>query len=85
MAASRADGMQSLNRRHLSDAAGSGLFDAYKCTAIILVGLRGFEPTRRLAKEPKGDVTLMKGLKPPECFIIALQNTYQQSEFSGAF
>ena len=44
MAASRADGMQSLNRRHLSDAAGSGLFDAYKCTAIILVGLRGFEP-----------------------------------------
>ena len=44
MAASRADGMQSLNRRHLSDAAGSGLFDAYKSTAIILVGLRGFEP-----------------------------------------
>jgi len=30
MAASRADGMQSLNRRHLSDAAGSGLFDAYR-------------------------------------------------------
>ena len=29
MAATRADGMQSLNRRHLSDAAGSGLFDAY--------------------------------------------------------
>ena len=29
MAASRADGMQSLNRRHPSDAAGSGLFDAY--------------------------------------------------------
>ena len=37
------------------------------------------------AMEPKGDVTLVKGLKPPECFIIALQNTYQQSEFSGAF
>lgn len=36
-----------------------------------------------LAVEPKGDVTLVKGLKPPECFIIALQNTYQQSEFSG--
>ena len=35
------------------------------------------------AMEPKGDVTLVKGLKPPECFIIALQNTYQQSEFSG--
>ena len=29
MAASRADGMQSLNRRYLSDTAGSGLFDAY--------------------------------------------------------
>ena len=36
------------------------------------------------AMEPKGDVTLVKGLKPPECFIIALQNTYQKSEFSGA-
>ena len=35
------------------------------------------------AATPKGDVTLVKGLKPPECFIIALQNTYQQSEFSG--
>ena len=34
------------------------------------------------AMEPKGYVTLVKGLKPPECFIIALQNTYQQSEFS---
>lgn len=30
MAASRAGNMQSLNRRHLSDAAGSGLFDAYE-------------------------------------------------------
>ena len=29
MAASRADGMQSLNRRHPSDAAGSGLFDTH--------------------------------------------------------
>ena len=48
-----------------------------------VVRVVGFEPTRRLAKEPKGDVTLMKGLKPPECFIIALQNTYQQSKFSG--
>ena len=31
------------------------------------------------AMEPKGDVTLVKGLTQPECFIIALQNTYQQS------
>ena len=43
------------------------------------------ERIQRIAtREPKGDVTLVKGLKPPECFIIALQNTYQQSEFSGA-
>ena len=40
MAASRADGMQSLNRRHLSDAAGSGLFDAYD----EITDGRGFEP-----------------------------------------
>ena len=43
----------------------------------------GLEPQRITPREPKGDVTLVKGLKPPECLIIALQNTYQQSEFSG--
>ena len=44
------------------------------------------ERIQRIAtREPKGDVTLVKGSKPPECFIIALQNTYQQSEFSGPF
>ena len=48
-----------------------------------MVRVVGLEPTRLTAEEPKGDVTLVKGSKPPECFIIALQNTYQQSEFSG--
>ena len=46
-------------------------------SGVLLVNLHA------RAMEPKGDVTLVKGLKPPECFIIALQNTYQQSEFSG--
>ena len=42
------------------------------------------ERIQRIAtREPKDDGTLVKGLKPPECFIIALQNTHQQSEFSG--
>ena len=42
------------------------------------------ERIQRIAtRKPKGDVTLVKGLKPPECFKIALQNTHQQSEFSG--
>ena len=50
---------------------------------FVLVRVVGLEPTRLTAEEPKSDVTLVKGLKPPECFIIALQNTYQQSEFSG--
>ena len=34
-------------------------------------------------REPKGYVTLVKDLELPECFIMTLQNTYQQSEFSG--
>ena len=43
------------------------------------------ERIQRIAtREAKGDVTLVKGLKPPECFIIAPQNTHQQSEFSGS-
>ena len=33
--------------------------------------------------KPKGYVTLVKDLELPECFIMTLQNTYQQSEFSG--
>lgn len=33
-------------------------------------------------QEPKGYVTLVKDLELPECFIMTLQNTYQQSEFS---
>lgn len=49
----------------------------------VMVRVVGFEPTRRLAKEPKGYVTLVKDLELPECFIMTLQNTYQQSEFSG--
>ena len=35
------------------------------------------------APEPKVYVTLVKDLELPECFIMTLQNTYQQSEFSG--
>ena len=48
-----------------------------------MVRVVGLEPTRLTAEEPKGDVTLVNDLKPPECFITALQNTYQQSAFSG--
>ena len=36
---------------------------------LFLVRAWGLEPQRITAREPKGDVTLVKGLKPPECFI----------------
>jgi len=47
MAASRADGMQSLNRRHLSDAAGSGLFDAYWYLFVTLLKMGAKKPRSR--------------------------------------
>ena len=50
----------------------------------MVVRAWGLEPQRIATREPKGDATLVKGLKLPECVITALQNTYQQSEFSAA-